>query len=217
MDDDRSLTGTASAARCFSFIVSPTTEHHVSRFTVMCLALATACLIPGDAARAQQQDSLDAKSAALVYREYFIDLNAVHEKLMSLAGSIPADKYSWRPSADVRSVSEVLMHVAGEWYYVCPISIGGKAPPDFTPPRDAMAKLEKTTSKSDVLEQLGKSWAHCKSIFDVADPAQLTGKYEPAKMSLARAALRVAGDQHEHLGQLIAYARSVGVKPEWSK
>jgi hypothetical protein len=43
------------------------------------------------------------------------------------------------------------------------------------------------------------------------------GKYEPAKMSLARAALRVAGDQHEHLGQLIAYARSVGVKPAWSR
>jgi uncharacterized damage-inducible protein DinB len=25
------------------------------------------------------------------------------------------------------------------------------------------------------------------------------------------------GDLHEHLGQLIAYARSVGVKPPWTK
>jgi uncharacterized damage-inducible protein DinB len=168
-------------------------------------------------ARAQQQDSLDATSAALVYREYFIDLNAVHEKLMSLANSIPADKYTWRPSADVRSVSEVLMHVTGEWYLICPMSLGEKPPADFTPPRDAMAKLEKTTSKPDVLEQLNKSWAHCTSVFNAADPAHLTGKYEPAKMSLPRAALRVAGDQHEHLGQLIAYARSLGVKPAWSK
>lgn len=167
--------------------------------------------------RRQQQDSLDIKSASLIESEYRIDLTTVHDKLMSLAKSIPADKYSWRPSAEVRSVSEVLMHVAGEWYYVCPISIAGKAPADFTPPRDAMAKLEKTTAKADVLQQLDKSWAYCVSVFDAADPARLTGKYEPAKMSLARAALRVAGDQHEHLGQLIAYARSLGVKPEWSR
>jgi hypothetical protein len=80
-----------------------------------------------------------------------------------------------------------------------------------------MSTLEKTTAKTDVLEQLNKSWAHCISVLSSIDPAKLMGKYEPAKMSLARAALRVAGDQHEHLGQLIAYARSVGVKPAWSR
>ena len=31
------------------------------------------------------------------------------------------------------------------------------------------------------------------------------------------AAFVMSGDMHEHLGQLIAYARSVGVKPPWSK
>ena len=34
---------------------------------------------------------------------------------------------------------------------------------------------------------------------------------------LMKAALWIAGDQHEHLGQLITYARSVGVVPPWSK
>ena len=33
----------------------------------------------------------------------------------------------------------------------------------------------------------------------------------------AKSAFSMAGDLHEHLGQLITYARSVGVKPPWSK
>lgn len=189
----------------------------MSRLALACLISVAASLVPEHVARAQQPELLDLKSAILIQGEYLVDLTAVHDKLMSLANAIPADKYAFRPNPDVRSVSEVLMHVVGEWYYICPISIGGKPPADFTPPREAMSALEKTTAKADVLDQLNKSWAHCTSVFSSADASKLLGKYEPAKMSLARAALRVAGDQHEHLGQLIAYARSVGVKPEWSK
>jgi hypothetical protein len=48
-------------------------------------------------------------------------------------------------------------------------------------------------------------------------PADLTGKYKPWGMTLDQAAFGMTGDQHEHLGQLIAYARSVGVTPPWSK
>jgi hypothetical protein len=36
-------------------------------------------------------------------------------------------------------------------------------------------------------------------------------------MGFPRVALLFSGDQHEHLGQLIAYARSLGVTPPWSK
>jgi hypothetical protein len=36
-------------------------------------------------------------------------------------------------------------------------------------------------------------------------------------MTVDAAALAMAGDLHEHLGQMIAYSRSVGVKPPWSK
>lgn len=196
----------------------------MTRRIVACLALAASCLTPS-AARAQQQspppqspDSLDARAAALVLAEYRADLTTVQRKLLDLADSIPADRYTWRPSAGVRSVSEVLMHVAGEWYSICPMSIGQQPAPEFRPPGPAMRKLEQSSSaKADVLDQLRKSWAHCDAAFAAAEPARLTGKYEPARMSLARAALRVAGDQHEHLGQLIAYARSVGVRPSWSR
>jgi len=36
-------------------------------------------------------------------------------------------------------------------------------------------------------------------------------------MSASQAALGVGGDLHEHLGQLIAYARTNHIVPPWSK
>ncbi len=50
-----------------------------------------------------------------------------------------------------------------------------------------------------------------------ADASHLTGSYKPWGTTLDNAALLMAGDLHEHLGQLIAYARVNGVKPPWSK
>jgi hypothetical protein len=51
------------------------------------------------------------------------------------------------------------------------------------------------------------------------DPAALTGtkKLFGADRSIVETSFIMSGDLHEHLGQLIAYARMNGVKPPWSK
>ena len=46
------------------------------------------------------------------------DINESQEKIISLAEAIPAEKYTWRPEEGVRSVSEVLMHIAGSNYFL---------------------------------------------------------------------------------------------------
>jgi uncharacterized damage-inducible protein DinB len=164
---------------------------------------AHAPLAPGDAAQLRDQ--------------YSADLDSVHAKISALAAAIPAEKYSWRPAAGVRSVSEVLMHLSGEWYFYCPQSIGGTQPADFGDPHTRLAALEKIVTKDKVLAQMKESWSYCKAQLAVANPASLTGKYKPWNIPLGDAAFSMTGDQHEHLGQLIAYARSIGVKPPWSK
>jgi len=181
------------------------------------LSASLAALFVAAAAPAHAQDALDAKSAATVRQHYLADLDTVHSKIRALAAAIPADKYAWRPAQGVRSVSEALMHVASEWYYYAPMSVAGKPPADFGTPREKLPALEKITEKQAVIEQLDKSWAHCKAQLSGVDPAALTGKYKPWGVTLDEAAFGMAGDLHEHLGQLIAYARSVGVKPPWSK
>ena len=200
------------------------------------MKLAAAAVIVVASARAQAQMAMpidtasvmDARSAAHLRDSYMKDLDSLHVKLLALATAIPADKYSWRPGAGVRSVSEALMHIASEWYVFTPMSVASAAPADFvastkTPAerRTAMnAKLkamEATTSKEAVLAELDKSWTYCKSQLTAADPSLLTGKYKPWGVPLDDAAFAMDGDLHEHLGQLIAYSRTLGVKPPWTK
>ena len=164
------------------------------------------------------QEVMDARSASYLRDRYLADMDTVHAKIMALANAFPADKYSWRPAQGVRSVSEVLMHVTSEWLYYGPQSVGAKPPADFGPPRQTLPKLEKDfTQKAQVLEQLAKGWAYYVAQMKAVDAAKLTGHYAPWNSTLAEAAFGMTGDQHEHLGQLIAYARSVGVQPPWTK
>jgi uncharacterized damage-inducible protein DinB len=163
------------------------------------------------------QDPFDARSAGHVRDKYVQDLDTVSSKILALAEAIPADKYSWRPATGVRSISEAFMHVAGEYYFFTPMSLGGKAPADFGPPREALPRLEKITTKAEVIAELRKSWAHCRAQMTGIDAATLTGDIKPWGHTIDEHAFVMTGDLHEHLGQLIAYARSGGVKPPWSK
>jgi hypothetical protein len=190
--------------------------------TPRAIALALAIVALPALARAQApatpaSNVLDARGATHLRDRYLADIDTVHVKIMALANAIPEDKYGWRPAPGVRSVSEALMHVVGEWYFFTPMSVGGKPPADFGPPRESLQKLETITTKADVIAQLEKSWAHCKAQLTSVDASQLTGQYKPWNVTLADAAFAMSGDLHEHLGQLIAYARATGVKPPWSK
>ncbi|HEX4682107.1 MAG TPA: DinB family protein [Gemmatimonadaceae bacterium] len=187
----------------------------ISRTLARCALLAAIASVAP--AAAHSQDALDARAVAHLRDQYAADLDTVHAKIMQLARAIPAEKYSWRPAAGVRSVSEALMHVAGEWYYYTPMSVAGTAPPDFGTPREKLPALEKITTKDAVVGELEKSWAHCADQLRAADPSRLTGSYKPWGIPMDQAAFVMAGDLHEHLGQLIAYARTIGVKPPWSK
>jgi hypothetical protein len=183
------------------------------------LAAAVVVVVSGLTTRdARAQDVFDAKSAAHVRNEFATDMDTLHSKIVALARAIPAEKYSWRPAPGVRSVSEALMHVAGEWYFWAPSSMAGKPPADFGDPKTRLPDLEKrVTTKDAVLAELEKSWAHCKTQLRAADASTLTGNYKPWNATVDAAAFGMSGDLHEHLGQLIAYARMNHIVPPWSK
>jgi uncharacterized damage-inducible protein DinB len=187
------------------------------RFSPRLVAVAAAMtFVPLVSARAQ--DVFDAKSAGHIRDAYLADMDTLHAKVLALANAIPAEKYSWSPSKDVRTVSKVFMHVAGEWYFFMPKAFAGNAPAGFTPPKPALDSLENNlTTKAQVLAELEKAWAHGRKEVANADVSKMTGKYKPFNVPIDEAALIMADDLHEHLGQLIVYARSVGVKPPWSK
>lgn len=147
------------------------------------------------------------------------DLDTLHATFVALAKAIPADKYDWRPAAGVRSIGEAFMHAASEYYTYAPASWNAKRSPVVTPGREGYAAFEKKSTKADVLEHLDAGWDYTKSTVSAADPSSLTGKVKifGGQYTITETSLGVVGDLHEHLGQLIAYARMNGIVPPWSK
>jgi hypothetical protein len=117
----------------------------------------------------------------------------------------------------VRSVAEVLMLAAFEGYSFIPTSFGGKAANLGT--REEAAKLRELTDKAQIIDHLNKGFAHAKKELEGLDAAALTGKRKVMgrDMSASQTALAIDGDLHEHLGQMIAYARMNKIVPPWSK
>jgi hypothetical protein len=178
---------------------------------------AVVALVAGAAAPARAQDVMTKESAATLKTAFAADVEAMHQKFLGLANAFPQDKYTWRPMDGVRSVSEVLMLAAMEGYSFIPNSFGAK--PAELGTRDEMAKLRTLSDKAQVIDHLNKGFAHAKQELESLDPATLTGKRKVfgQDRSAAEIALFVGGDLHEHLGQLIAYARMNHIVPPWSK
>ena len=151
--------------------------------------------------------SYDMKAQAL------LDLQGVNKKCIDLVEALPSDKLTWRPSGDARSFAEVFLHVAGERYGI--LSMMGATPPAGFKARE----FEKSTTEKDrIVEDLNQSWDFANKTINGmsnADLAKLLPKLGPQANEGDVVYILVA-DAHEHLGQLIAYARQNGVVPPWT-
>jgi len=182
----------------------------------VCYALAGLAVI-SISAPARAQDVISKESAAALKASFIADLDNLHNKFLGLAQAFPPDKYTWRPMEGVRSVSEVLMLAAMEGYSFIPTGFGGKAADLGS--REEAAKLRTLTDKAAVIDHLNKGFAYAKTQLEGIDPATLTGKRKMMGRDLSSidATIFIGGDLHEHLGQLIAYARTNHIVPPWSK
>jgi uncharacterized damage-inducible protein DinB len=169
----------------------------MKRFTLAALALA---LVSGP--------TLFAQAAPTGLRgDLIAQLDDAGNKLAQLAQAIPQDKYSWRPSQGVRSIREVLMHVTSANYFFAG-GVGKQGTyPDST-----------TSDKAQVAEHVKRSFDHMRATIAGVTDADLdkSTKLMGQNFTYRGVLLLSVTHAHEHLGQLIAYARSNGVMPPWS-
>jgi hypothetical protein len=146
---------------------------------------------------------------------FLADLETMRGKFLGLAEAFPADTYTWRPMDGVRSVSEVLMLIASEGYGFVPNAFGGQ--PALG--QEESQALSSVTDKAQVIDHLTKGFAHAKAQVEAVDPATLTGTrpFFGQDMTTPQIVGFLGGDMHEHLGQLIAYARTNEIVPPWSQ
>jgi uncharacterized damage-inducible protein DinB len=142
------------------------------------------------------------------------ELKHVTSQLLALAEATPADKFSWRPSAGVRSTSEVYMHIVTANFYF--LSVVGKQ----AMPTEIKPGFERTvTAKADVISWLKRSLDAARDARAKETPKELERKVQFLEQSTTADAvyLRLIIHCNEHMGQLIAYARMTGMTPPWSK
>ena len=178
----------------------------------------TAIAIVAPALHAQQY-APDRATALEVRKEFLTDLDSLHSKFVALAEAFPADKYSWRPAPGVRSVGEVFMHIASEFYFWTPTVFGATASPVVEGNKAGFEKFEKMSSKPEVLKHLKEGFAYGRQAIAGLDEAKIIGLHKSfgQDRQVIQMTLDMTDDLHEHLGQLIAYARMNGVKPPWTK
>lgn len=141
-------------------------------------------------------------------------LAGAEKELLALAEAVPAEKYSWRPGTGVRSVGEVYMHVASANYFL-PTFWGVKIPEGIDPrtfEKDGGDKAKTVATLKASFEYLHQAIDKL-SDADLGKPVDFFGR----KAQVADIVLGAASHAHEHLGQSIAYARSIGVTPPWSE
>ena len=162
------------------------------------LALAVALMVP----LAQAQ-------SAGIQTAFGKDAGMLSDKFTGLA-FVMVGKYDWKPGQGVRSVGDVFNLIVMENGMLAGVLSGtphtGAQPAPITDP----GKLQ---------EALKASYANLqKAITGLSDlDLQTRVKLFGEDMTKQDALMLILEDQHEHLGQSIAYARTNSVVPPWSK
>ncbi len=144
---------------------------------------------------------------------FLLDYERACDKLLQLAEAIPAEKYAWRPTPEVRSVSEVFVHVATANGFLSNKAASIEPPAGLD--RDAEKRI---TEKAEVIAILKTSQELVRRALAERDgdfQEQVDFFWGPAPVR--EVFLQMAAHSHEHLGQMIAYARTMGVVPPWSR
>jgi hypothetical protein len=183
--------------------------------TLAVMASLTAALGRPLQAQAAASDSAEFAAWRQVQKE---DIDGLRKKFMALAKAIPADKLGWRPMEGTRSFREVFAHVAAEGntetaMFGRPLPAGSVADFDAEearlnklPPDQLIAAMDRAMqSLSATLGGLTRA--------KINTPITYYGQ-----TTLPRVATTYTlNDLHEHLGQLVSYARMNKIVPPWSK
>jgi uncharacterized damage-inducible protein DinB len=137
------------------------------------------------------------------------DAGTLSKKFTGLA-QVMAGKYEWKPGQGVRSVGDVFNLIVEE---------NGLLADALTGKTNTGAEPAPITDLGKMQDALKGSYANLqKAIMGLSDnDLQTRVKLFGEDMTKQDALMLILEDQHEHLGQSIAYARTNGVVPPWSK
>ena len=186
-----------------------------SRLSVCSILFALALAATALPAAAQVNPYKDGTPGVTGYRsEVLAEVIVQEDKFTRLAEAIPAEKYTWRPSPDVRSFAEVFMHVSAASYNLYKL-VGTPPPAGF----EVKGFEKSATDKTKVIATLKESFAHAKKAITAMPDSNLEKSLDwfGGKNTQRGILLFIVRHGAEHLGQSIAYARFAGITPPWTE
>jgi uncharacterized damage-inducible protein DinB len=131
--------------------------------------------------------------------------------ITTVAEELPESTYAFRPTPEVRSLGQVIGHVAGAQYLICAAALGE--------PARREDDIEKTrTRKVDLVAALKASTQYCTKAYAQNDrSAQQTTKLFGQERTRLFALGLNANHNAEHYGNLVTYLRLNGIVPPSSR
>ncbi len=135
------------------------------------------------------------------------------QQISSLAQTIPAEKYDWRPADGVRSVAEVVLHIAEANYGL--LASMGINPPDGINIKELSTI---STEKEECIEIMNRSFKFATEQVKNFPEKNLSEnvKLPFGEFNKQSVLLIMLDHSGEHKGQLIAYARMNDITPPWT-
>jgi len=181
-----------------------------SRLRGVVYAAVALAALAGTSAFAQQAPAAPANGAQAALVK---DVGNLSDKFSGLA-KVMAGKYDWRPMQGVRSVGDVFNLIINENNMLAGLLTG--APQGRG---GGMGGATPITDPAAMQEALSASYAKVSQALSGLSAAELSAPVTLFGQNTTKqgAVWMLLADQHEHLGQSIAYARSNNVVPPWSK
>lgn len=166
-----------------------------------------------------------------IRREVLAEFEYAEAQLLALGNAVPAEDYGWAPAEDARCFAAVLVHIAAGNLLL--LDRAGARQPEVVDFYSGIegnkqarlcamirrnASLEKTlTAKAAVIGLLARSFAAVKECWTTASEEELwaTENFFGELETRRRLYLRMLAHAHEHMGQAIAYARTMGYRVPW--
>ena len=139
-------------------------------------------------------------------------LNGLHDitvtNLKATADKVPSDLYDFRPTDEVRTLGQILAHVANSQYAFCSAASGQDNP--------MSENLEETaTTKAQITAALADAFAYCDAVYAsmTDEQAAMTVSFFGGDMAVGGVLAFNSMHNYEHYGNLVTYMRINGIVP----
>lgn len=127
------------------------------------------------------------------------------------AAKVPEDLMSFKPTPEVRSLGQILGHIANANFMFCSMAKGEASP--------GTMDYEKATTKAELVKGLNAAFAYCDGVYagmtdaKAAEALEVFGQKQTRMFALS---LNAAHD-FEHYGNLVTYMRLKNIVPPSSE